>query len=90
MADNTHDKLRWGILSTANIGRIAVIPAIHESSISEVVAVASRVLGRAREFAQENGISNAFGSYEELLEDDELSDPWNPFPPGYGEDVNKE
>jgi len=30
--------VRWGILSTANIGRAAVIPAIKESSTGHVIA----------------------------------------------------
>jgi predicted dehydrogenase len=62
--------VRWGILSTANIGRGAVIPAIHHSAGGEVVAVASRDAGRAREFAAANGIPRAHGAYEALLEDD--------------------
>jgi predicted dehydrogenase len=41
-------KVRWGILSTANIGLQKVIPGIQKSAHSEVVAIASRDLaGRA-------------------------------------------
>ncbi len=80
MADNAHHKLRWGILSTANIGRIAVIPAIHESSTSEVVAVASREPDRAREFATANGIPDAHGSYQALLEDERIDALYIPLP----------
>ena len=46
------DKLRWGILSTANIARAAVIPAIQAATNGEVVAVASRDGERAAAFAQ--------------------------------------
>ena len=35
-------KVRWGVISTANIGRYAVNPAIQASSNGELVAVASR------------------------------------------------
>jgi D-xylose 1-dehydrogenase (NADP+, D-xylono-1,5-lactone-forming) len=35
-------KLRWGVISTANIGRRAVIPAIQASSNGEMLVVASR------------------------------------------------
>lgn len=72
--------LRWGILSTANIGRAAVIPAIKESTRGEVVAVASRENRRAEEFAAENGIPKAFGSYEELLEDEHVDAIYIPLP----------
>lgn len=61
------DKIRWGILSTANIGEKRVIPAIHKSSNGVVQAVASRNLDRAREFADQNDIPDAYGSYEDLL-----------------------
>ena len=72
--------IRWGILSTANIGRAAVIPAIKESTRGEVVAVASRENRRAEEFAAENGIPEAFGSYEELLEDEHVDAIYIPLP----------
>jgi xylose dehydrogenase (NAD/NADP) len=46
-------KLGWGVLSTSNIGRIAVNPAIQASSNGELLAVASREAGKARDFAEE-------------------------------------
>lgn len=42
------EKFRWGILSTANIGRKAMIPALQKSAMAEVTAVASRVDEKAR------------------------------------------
>lgn len=74
------DKIRWGILSTARIGRNHVIPAIHESYNGEVVAVASRDLERARDFAEENDIPNAYGSYDDLLSDPDIDAIYNPLP----------
>lgn len=73
------DKVRWGILSTANIGR-KVIPAIHESHNGVVAAVASRSLERAREFAAEQSIPAVYGSYEELIESDDVDAIYNPLP----------
>ena len=35
-------KVRWGILSTANIGMAKVTPAIQKAANCEVVAIASR------------------------------------------------
>jgi predicted dehydrogenase len=72
--------LRWGILSTANIGRVAVIPALEAADDAEVVAVASRDLDRARRFATENGIPTAYGSYEALLADPGIDAVYIPLP----------
>lgn len=60
------DKIRWGLLSTANINR-RVIPAMRMSPRGELVAVASRDLDKARRYAQEWEIPQAFGSYEAML-----------------------
>jgi predicted dehydrogenase len=73
-------KLRWGVISTANIGRIAVIPAIQASGNGELVSVASRDLPRAREFAGKCGIPRYFGTYEALLDDDGIDAVYNPLP----------
>jgi D-xylose 1-dehydrogenase (NADP+, D-xylono-1,5-lactone-forming) len=60
------DPVRWGIVSTADINR-KVIPGARASSKIDLVAVASRELGRAEAYAREWQIERAFGSYEELL-----------------------
>lgn len=74
------DKIRWGIISTANIARGAVIPAIKASRNGVVYAVASRDLSRAQAFADELGIEKAYGSYEELLADPNVDAIYNPLP----------
>jgi D-xylose 1-dehydrogenase (NADP+, D-xylono-1,5-lactone-forming) len=63
--------VKWGILSTAHINR-KVIPAAHASEKAELLAVASRDLGRAESYAREWEIDRAYGSYEALLEDAEV------------------
>jgi predicted dehydrogenase len=70
-------KLRWGILSTAKIGG-RVIPAIHESSNGEVLAVGSRDLERAQRFAAEMNIPRTYGSYEALIADPDIDAVYNP------------
>jgi predicted dehydrogenase len=65
-------KLRWGILSTANIARVAVIPAIRASKNGEIRAVASRNRERAYAFASDLGIPQSYGSYEALLEAEDI------------------
>ncbi|MBL8119986.1 MAG: Gfo/Idh/MocA family oxidoreductase [Anaerolineae bacterium] len=73
-------KIRWGVLSTAGIGKRRVIPAMQLTTNGEVAAVASRNLERARTFADELGIPKAYGSYEELIHDPEIDAIYNPLP----------
>ena len=73
-------KLRWGILSTAKIARMKVIPAIQASRFGEVTAIASRSLEQARNVATALGIPKAYGSYAELLADPEIDAIYNPLP----------
>src|SRR5690606_9726190 len=74
------DKIRWGILSTANIGRNRVIPAMQKASNGVVAAVASRDLNRAQQFADDLNIPTAYGSYEELIADPNIDAIYNPLP----------
>ncbi len=74
--------LRWGILSTANIGRAAVIPAIHASSNGRLTAVASRTAAAARDFAAANGIPAHYGSYDALLQASDVDAIYIPLPNG--------
>jgi predicted dehydrogenase len=74
------DLLRWGVLSTAKIGIEKVIPATVAAARCEVVAIASRDLGRAESAASGLGIARAFGSYEDLLGDPDVDAVYNPLP----------
>ncbi|MDR3474948.1 MAG: Gfo/Idh/MocA family oxidoreductase [Devosia sp.] len=74
------DKVRWGIVSTANIGVAKVIPGIMKSKHSEVVAIASRDLHKAKAAAHRLGIPKAYGSYEALLADPDIDAIYNPLP----------
>ncbi|MHA6689027.1 Gfo/Idh/MocA family protein [Devosia sp. A449] len=76
----SHKKVRWGILSTANIGMQKVTPGIMKSAHSEVVAIASRDLGKAQAAAAKLGIPKAYGSYEELFADPDIDAIYNPLP----------
>lgn len=73
-------KIRWGVLSTANIGVKKVIPGLQGSELCEVAAIASRELGKAQQAAQALGIAKAYGSYEELLADPEIEAIYIPLP----------
>jgi predicted dehydrogenase len=72
-------KIRWGVLSTAAIGK-KVIPGMQRSRRGSVDAIASRDGERARRAAAEFGIPKAYGSYEELLADPDIDAIYNPLP----------
>jgi predicted dehydrogenase len=73
-------KVVWGILSTAKIGRLKVIPAMQKSAWIDVRAIASRSETAARQAARELSIARAYGSYEALLADPEIEAVYNPLP----------
>src|SRR4029079_9891235 len=80
MADIRGGKVRWGILSTADIGMKKVTPGIMRSPSSVVTAIASRSIDRAQAAAAALGIAQAYGSYEELLADPDIDVVYNPLP----------
>ncbi len=72
--------LRFGILSTAKIGRELVVPAIQDAENCVVTAVASRDPARARDMADRFSVPHAFGSYEEMLASDTIDAVYIPLP----------
>ncbi|EIM25864.1 Gfo/Idh/MocA family protein [Microvirga lotononidis] len=74
------NKVRWGVLSTAQIARNNVVPAMQAGAFTEVVAIASRDESRAHAAAAELGIPRAYGSYEAMLADPEIDAIYNPLP----------
>jgi len=82
------NKLRWGILSTAAIGR-KNWRAIRDSGTNVVTAVASRDLERSRKFIADSQQAApvetapaALGSYEELIASPEVDAIYVPLPTG--------
>lgn len=74
------ERVRWGILGAASIGMRKVIPAMQRGARTEILAIASRDLGKARVAADALGIERAYGSYEELLEDEDVEAIYIPLP----------
>ncbi|HET9344818.1 MAG TPA: Gfo/Idh/MocA family oxidoreductase [Candidatus Limnocylindrales bacterium] len=73
-------KLRFGVLSTADIARRKVVPGMRTAPSVEVAAIASRNAEQAERVARELDIPRAHGSYEELLADPELDAVYIPLP----------
>ncbi len=73
-------KIRWGILSTAKIGREKVIPALQKGQYCEVVAIASGNATRLEEVARDLHIPKTYDSFEKLLADPEIDAIYIPLP----------
>jgi len=75
-----NSKVKWGILSTASIGAEHVIPAMMRGKYCDIKAIASRSIDSARKVAGRFSIPKAYGSYDELLKDDEIEAVYIPLP----------
>jgi predicted dehydrogenase len=73
-------KVKWGVLGVASIATRKVIPGMQKGDWSEIAAIASRDLTRAKSAAGQLGIQKAYGSYEDLIADREIEAIYNPLP----------
>lgn len=74
------DRLKWGILGTARIASVQVIPAILAGESGDLIAVASRSEAKARAVADQFSIPRAYNSYEALLADPDIEAVYVPLP----------
>lgn len=72
-------KVRWGVISTADIAQTQVIPAILRSEHAEIVAIASRG-EKASAVAEIFSIPHYYESYEGLLKNQEVEAVYIPLP----------
>lgn len=63
--------MKFGILGAGNIAQ-TMANTISKMTGVESYAVASRDIGKATDFAAKNGFLKAYGSYEELVQDEEV------------------
>jgi dihydrodiol dehydrogenase / D-xylose 1-dehydrogenase (NADP) len=63
--------IKWGILGPGAIAR-KFVQDLKLLSDAEIIAVGSRSKDKALAFAKEYGIENAYGSYEELVNDPQV------------------
>ncbi len=61
-------KFKWGVLGTGGIAAAFVKDLLHAQG-HEVVAVGSRTLSKAQEFAKNIPTATAYGSYKDLVND---------------------
>lgn len=63
--------LRWGIVGTGGIAN-SMAPRIKQADHADLVAVSSRRMETAQEFAQSYGLEHAFDSWADMLEFDDV------------------
>ncbi|NKI25140.1 Gfo/Idh/MocA family oxidoreductase [Arenibacter sp. 6A1] len=64
-------KIRWGIIGLGNIAH-HFVKDLAMVNDAEIIAVASRNIVKANEFAAQYGVKQSFGSYESLLQCEEV------------------
>ncbi len=72
--------LHWGVLGSARIARVCMIPAVLRSRNGELRAIACRSEERSKFLAQEYQIPLACCRYEEILENPEIEAVYIPLP----------
>ena len=76
------EKVKWGVLGTANIAKGCTIPGMQLVDTCELYAIAGRDINKALKFKDDFGFQKAYGSYEELIEDSEVQAIYIPLPNG--------
>ncbi|KAJ7712726.1 NAD(P)-binding protein [Mycena metata] len=76
------EPVKFGVLGAAAIAPEALLAPAKRHPEAVVHAVAARDKERAEAFAQKHGITKAYGSYQELIDDPEIDAIYNPLPNG--------
>lgn len=63
--------MKWGVIATGGIAQTVTADMLKVPDV-EVIAVSSRDVTRAQEFAGRFGIKRAYGDYRELLRDEDV------------------
>jgi len=72
--------VRWGVLGTAQIAKVCMIPAILKSKDGMLQAIASRNLAKAQALVEKHQQGIAYEGYATLLEDPEIDAVYIPLP----------
>lgn len=72
--------IRWGVLGAARIAVKHMIPAIQNAGTGPLRGIASRDVAKAEPVAAQFAIERVYGSYEDLLGDDEIDAVYIPLP----------
>ncbi|WP_437729743.1 Gfo/Idh/MocA family protein [Sorangium sp. So ce1335] len=78
--DENLTPVRWGVLGASQFALKVSLRGMKRGPLTQLAALASRDIGKARAAAQSLGIPRAYGSYDELLDDPEIDAIYNPLP----------
>lgn len=73
-------KIKWGVIGTAFIADACTIPGMVEAENCERYAIAGRTLEKAQAYQAKFGFEKAYGSYDELLADENVEAVYIPLP----------
>lgn len=73
-------KVKWGVLGTAGIAERCTIPGMMEAENCERYAIAGRNPEKVQAFCEKFGFEKGYGSYEELLADEQVEAVYIPLP----------
>jgi predicted dehydrogenase len=76
------EKIKWGILGTANIAEKALIPSIIKAENAELYAIAGRKSEKVDIFKKLFNPVKSYHSYDEILNDKDIDIIYNPLPDG--------
>jgi len=79
-ADDALPPVRWGVLGASRFALRVSLPGMKRGPLTQLVALASRDVAKARAAAEPLGIARAYGSYDELLADPDIDAIYNPLP----------
>ncbi len=74
------EKIKWGVLGTANIARGCTIPGMKLAQNCELYAIAGRNPEKAEAFKEEFGFARAYTGYDALIADPEVEAVYIPLP----------
>ena len=74
------EKVRWGVLGNAMIGRKCVLPAIAKSYNGRIAALATRRPAVAEELVDSNNIEKLLDRYDAIIEDPDVDAVYIPLP----------
>ena len=74
-------KIRWGFIGCGEVTKYKSGPAFQKIKHSEVIAVMSRDLKKAKIYAQEHGIKRWYNDAQELVDDEDVNAIYIATPP---------
>jgi len=75
------DIIRWGFIGCGEAVKLKTMPAFLQTPNCEVVAVFSRTLSKAKDFAKEHGINRYYNNVQDLVEDEDVDAVYIATPP---------